>query len=68
MKKTIFNIFIAALVGIVFYFLSVNFMFKIPSPMGGYEAITYQVGYGVAVIAGFITAILLFIFNRNKKK
>lgn len=68
MKKTIFNIFIAALVGIVFYFLSVNFMFKIPSPMGGYEAITYQVGCGVAVVAGFITAILLFIFNRNKKK
>lgn len=68
MKKTIFNIFIAALVGIVFYFLSVNFMFKIPSPMGGYEAITYQVGCGVAVVAGFITALLLFIFNRNKKK
>ncbi|MGN0180628.1 MAG: hypothetical protein ACI4DY_14490 [Monoglobaceae bacterium] len=68
MKKTIFNIFIAVLVGIVFYFLSVNFVFKIPSPIGGYEAITYQVGCGVAVVAGLITAILLFVFNRDKKK
>ena len=68
MKKTIFNIFIAVLVGIIFYFLSVNFVFKIPSPIGGYEAITYQVGCGVAVVAGLITAILLFVFNRDKKK
>lgn len=68
MKKTIFNIFIAVLVSIVFYYLSVNFIFKIPSPMGGYEAVTYQVGCGVAVVAGLITAILLFVFNRNKKK
>lgn len=68
MKKTIFNISIAVLVGIVFYFLSVNFVFKIPSPIGGYEAITYQVGCGVAVVAGLITAILLFVFNRDKKK
>lgn len=68
MKKTIFNIFIAVLVGIVFYFLSVNFVFKIPSPIGGYEAITYQVGCGVAVVAGLITTILLFVFNRDKKK
>lgn len=68
MKKTIFNIFIVVLVGIVFYFLSVNFVFKIPSPIGGYEAITYQVGCGVAVVAGLITAILLFVFNRDKKK
>lgn len=68
MKKTIFNIFIAVLVGIAFYFLSINFVFKIPSPIGGYEAITYQVGCGVAVVAGLITAILLFVFNRDKKK
>lgn len=68
MKKTIFNIFIAVLVGIVFYFLSVNFVFKIPSPIGGYEAITYQVGFGIAVIVGIITAILLFVFNKNKKQ
>lgn len=68
MKKTIFNIFIAVLVGIVFYFLSVNFVFKIPSPIGGYEAITYQVGFGIAVIVGIITAILLLVFNKNKKQ
>ncbi|MDD5923962.1 MAG: hypothetical protein PUC88_04155 [Clostridia bacterium] len=68
MKKTISNILIAVFVSIVFYFLSVNFIFKIPSPMGGYEAITYQVGCGIAVVAGLITAILLFVFNRNKKK
>lgn len=68
MKKTVFNILVAVFVSIVFYFLSVNFIFKIPSPTGGYEAITYQVGCGIAVVAGLITAILLFIFNRNKKK
>lgn len=68
MKKTVFNILVAVFVSIVFYFLSVNFIFKIPSPTGGYEAIIYQVGCGVAVIAGLITAILLFVFNRNKKK
>lgn len=68
MKKTISNILIAVFVSIVFYFLSVNFIFKIPSPMGGYDAITYQVGCGIAVVAGLITAILLFVFNRNKKK
>lgn len=68
MKKTVFNILVAVFVSIVFYFLSVNFIFKIPSPTGGYEAITYQVGCGVAVVAGLITAILLFVFNRNKKK
>lgn len=68
MKKTISNILIAVFVSIVFYFLSVNFIFKIPSPMGGYEAITYQVGCGIAVVAGLITAILLFVLNRNKKK
>ena len=68
MKKTIFNILVAVFVSIVFYFLSVNFIFKIPSPMGGYEAITYQVGCGIAVVAGLITAILLFVLNRNKKK
>lgn len=68
MKKTVFYIAVSVLVSIIFYFLSVNFIFKIPSPMGGYEAITYQVGCGIAVIAGMITAILLFVFNRNKKK
>lgn len=68
MKKTISNILVAVFVSIVFYFLSVNFIFKIPSPMGGYEAITYQVGFGIAVVAGLITAILLFVLNRNKKK
>lgn len=68
MKKTVFNILVAVFVSIVFYFLSVNFIFKIPSPTGGYEAITYQVGCGIAVVAGLITAILLFVFNRNKKK
>nr|WP_294037508.1 hypothetical protein [uncultured Ruminococcus sp.] len=68
MKKTISNILVAVFVSIVFYFLSVNFIFKIPSPMGGYEAITYQVGCGIAVVAGLITAILLFVLNRNKKK
>lgn len=68
MKKTVLNILVAVFVSIVFYFLSINFIFKIPSPTGGYEAITYQVGCGVAVVAGLITAILLFVFNRNKKK
>lgn len=68
MKKTISNILVAVFVSIVFYFLSVNFIFNIPSPMGGYEAITYQVGCGIAVVAGLITAILLFVLNRNKKK
>lgn len=68
MKKTVFNILVAVFVSIVFYFLSINFIFKIPSPTGGYEAITYQVGCGVAVITGLITAILLFVFNRSKKK
>lgn len=68
MKKTISNILVAVFVSIVFYFLSVNFIFKIPSPMGGYEVITYQVGCGIAVVAGLITAILLFVLNRNKKK
>ncbi len=68
MKKTVFNILVAVFVSIVFYFLSVNFIFKIPSPTGGYEAITYQVGCGIAVVAGLITAILLFVFNKDKKK
>lgn len=68
MKETISNILVAVFVSIVFYFLSVNFIFKITSPMGGYEAITYQVGCGIAVVAGLITAILLFVLNRNKKK
>lgn len=68
MKKTVFNILVAVFVSIVFYFLSVNFIFEIPSPTGGYEAITYQVGCGIAVVAGLITAILLFVFNKDKKK
>lgn len=68
MKKTVFNILVTVFVSIVFYFLSANFIFKIPSPTGGYEAITYQVGCGIAIVAGLITAILLFAFNRNKKK
>lgn len=68
MKKIVFNILVAVLVSIVFFFLSVKFIFKIPSPTGGYEVITYQVGCGIAVVAGLITAILLFVFNRNKKK
>lgn len=68
MKKTVFNILVAVFVSIVFYFLSVNFIFKIPSPTGGYEAITYQVGCGIAVVAGLITTILLFVFNRSKMK
>lgn len=68
MKKIISNILVAVFVSIIFYVLSVNFIFKIPSPMGGYEAITYQVGCWIAVFAGLITAILLFVLNRNKKR
>ena len=51
------------LVIIVFFTLSINFIFKIPSPTGGYEAITYKVGLGISVIAGAITATLLFVFK-----
>lgn len=68
MKKTILNVLITVVISVVFYFLSINFIFKIPSPMGGYEAITYQVGFGIAVIVGIITAILLLVFNKNKKQ
>lgn len=68
MKKNIIKIIIILLVSIVFFLLSINFIFKIPSPTGGYEMITYQVGFGIAVIAGIITAILLLVFNKNKKQ
>lgn len=68
MKKTILNVLITVVISVVFYFLSINFIFKISSPMGGYEAITYQVGFGIAVFAGIITTILLLIFNKNKKQ
>lgn len=68
MKKTIINIIASVLVSVAFYFLSINLIFKIPSPMGGYEAITYKVGCVIAVVAGVITAILLFIFNKYKKQ
>lgn len=64
----IFNIIITVLVIAAFYFLSVNFIFKTPSPTGGYALITYQIGCGIAVVAGLITAIFLFIFNRTKKQ
>ena len=66
MKKIIFNIMISLLVSILFYFLSTKLFFSIPSPAGGYTAITYQVGIGFAVLAGGVTAVLLFIFNKNK--
>jgi hypothetical protein len=68
MKNTIVKIVIIALVSIAFFLLSINFIFKIPSSNGGYAFITYQVGGGVATVAGCITALLLFVFNKNKKQ
>lgn len=68
MKKNIFIIAIAVLVSIAFYFLSVTFIFKIPSPTGGYEAITYQFGCGIAIIAGIVTVILLMVFDRSRNR
>lgn len=65
MKKTIIRIIIILLVSIVFFVLSINFIFKIPSPTGGYELITYQVGFGIAVVAGGITALIIFVLKKN---
>jgi hypothetical protein len=68
MKKTIARIIISLLVSIAFFLLSINYIFKIPSPTGGYEMITYQVGAGLAIVAGGITALLLFVLKKSKKK
>ena len=65
MMKTIIRIIIILLVSIVFFVLSINFIFKIPSPTGGYELITYQVGFGIAVVAGGITALIIFVLKKN---
>ncbi len=66
MKKNIIKITIILLVSIVFFLLSINFVFKIPSPTGGYEMITYQVGAGIAVVAGGITALIIFALKKNE--
>ena len=66
MKKNIIKIIIILLVSIVFFLLSINFIFKIPSPTGGYEMITYQVGAGIAVVAGGITALIIFALKKNE--
>ena len=64
MKKGIVNIIIILIVSIVFYFLSINFFFRIPDG-NGYALITYLVGAGVAIGAGFITAIILYLYNHR---
>lgn len=66
MKKNIIRIIIILLVSIIFFLLSINFIFKIPSPTGGYEMITYQVGAGIAVVAGGITALIIFVLKKSK--
>lgn len=69
MKNILKNIGISIIVGIIIYFISTRFLFKIPSPTGiGYEQLTYDIGKYVGVISSILSFILLFIFNKNRKK
>lgn len=71
MKKIILHIGIPILITIFSYLLSVNCIFKIPSPDGGYEPITYMVGLGIALFVLGVSAIvsaILYVGSKRKKK
>ena len=68
MKKIILHIGLPILIAIVFYLLSITFIFKIPSSSGGYEPITYIVGLGIALFALGVSAIASAILYIGSKK
>lgn len=43
---------------IIMFFVSINFVFRVPSPTGGYVWLTYVVGIIVAVISGLVVALI----------
>lgn len=68
MKKIILHIGLPILIAIVSYLLSITCIFKIPSSNGGYEPITYIVGFGIALFALGVSAIVSAILYIGSKK
>lgn len=68
MKKIILHIGFPILIAIVSYLLSITCIFKIPSPNGGYEPITYMVGFGIALFVLGVSAIVSAILYIGSKK
>ena len=66
MKKIIIHIGCPILIAIVSYLLSINCIYKIPSPNGGYESITYMVGFGIALFVLGVASIVSAILYKNK--
>ena len=68
MKKIILHIGLPILTAIVSYLLSITCIFKIPSSNGGYEPITYMVGFGIALFVFGVSAIVSAILYIGSKK
>lgn len=68
MKKIILHIGFPILIAIVSYLLSITCIFKIPSSNGGYEPITYMVGFGIALFVFGVSAIVSAILYIGSKK
>ena len=68
MKKIILHRGLPILIAIVSYLLSITCIFKIPSSNGGYEPITYIVGFGIALFALGVSAIVSAILYIGSKK
>ena len=68
MKKIILHIGFPILIEIVSYLLSITCIFKIPSSNGGYEPITYMVGFGIALFVFGVSAIVSAILYIGSKK
>ena len=68
MKKIILHIGFPILITILSYLLSINCIYKIPSPNGGYKPITYMVGFGIALFVLGVSAIVSAILYIGSKK
>lgn len=68
MKKLITNILLSVFNSVVFYLLSINFIFYVPTVGGnGYAPITYIVGACLALIVFAASMIMFTVMSRKKK-
>lgn len=69
LKRILINFNISLIISVIIYFISINFLCKIPSPTGiGYAEITYQIGMLISSVVGIVSFIILMILNKPKEK
>lgn len=71
-KKHLIHILVPTVLSIVSYFVSINFIFKVPNPTGiGFADVTYMFGFKVAMsvlgVSSIVSAIL-YIGRKNQPK